>query len=100
MTIDIDAIHKALANPVRREILAWLKDPEANFPAQEFPLDQGVCAGQINARVGLSQSTCSGHMATLQSAGLVTVKRIGQWCFFKRNEAVIQAFLDSLRSDL
>ncbi|PTB22395.1 transcriptional regulator [Trinickia symbiotica] len=100
MKIDIDAIHKALANPVRREILAWLKDPEANFPTQELPLDQGVCAGQINARVGLSQSTCSGHMATLQSAGLVTVKRIGQWCFFKRNEAVIQAFLDSLRSDL
>jgi DNA-binding transcriptional ArsR family regulator len=100
MTIDIDAIHKALASPVRREILAWLKDPEADFPEQELPLDHGVCAGQINARAGLSQSTCSAHLATLQSAGLVSVKRIGQWCFFKRNETVIQAFLDSLRSDL
>ena len=100
MTIDIDAIHKALANPVRREILAWLKDPEANFPEQELPLDNGVCAGQINARCGLSQSTCSAHLAALQSAGLVTVKRIGQWSFFKRNETVIQAFLDSLRADL
>jgi DNA-binding transcriptional ArsR family regulator len=59
-----------------------------------------VCAGQINERCGLSQSTCSAHLATLQSAGLVTVKRIGQWCVFKRNETVIQAFLDSLRSDL
>jgi DNA-binding transcriptional ArsR family regulator len=100
MTIDIDAIHKALANPVRREILAWLKHPEANFPEQELPLDNGVCAGQINARCGLSQSTCSAHLSTLQSAGLVSVKRIGQWCFFKRNETVIQAFLDALRSDL
>ena len=24
--LDIDAIHKALANPVRRQILAWLKE--------------------------------------------------------------------------
>jgi ArsR family transcriptional regulator len=100
MTIDIDAIHKALASPVRREILAWLKDPEANFPEHEMPLDHGVCAGQINERCGLSQSTCSGHLATLQSAGLVTVRRIGQWSFYKRNEVVIQAFLDALRSDL
>lgn len=98
--IDIDAIHKALANPVRREILAWLKHPEANFPGQELPFDHGVCAGQINTRCGLSQSTCSVHLATLESAGLVTVKRIGQWCFFKRNEPVIRAFLDSLDTDL
>ena len=100
MTIDIDAINKALANPVRREILTWLKQPELNFPDQELPFDHGVCAGQINVRCGLSQSSCSAHLATLQSAGLVTVKRIGQWCFFKRNEAVIRAFLESLDADL
>lgn len=100
MTLDIDAIHKALANPVRREILAWLKEPGAYFPEQELPLDCGVCAGQINARCGLSQSTVSAHLATLQSAGLVTVNRIGQWSFFKRNEAVIEAFLASLRDEL
>lgn len=100
MTIDIDAIHKALANPVRREILAWLKEPRAHFTNQELPLECGVCAGQINARCGLSQSTVSAHLATLQSAGLVTVKRIGQWSFFTRNEAVIQAFLDALHANL
>jgi ArsR family transcriptional regulator len=100
MTIDIDAIHKALANPVRREILAWLKEPGAYFSEQELPLDCGVCVGQINARCGLSQSTVSAHLATLQSAGLVTVKKIGQWSFFKRNEPVIQAFLESLRAEL
>ncbi|MGN6315685.1 ArsR/SmtB family transcription factor [Trinickia sp.] len=100
MTIDIDAIHKALANPVRREILAWLKEPSVYFPEQEVPLECGVCAGQINVRCGLSQSTVSAHLATLQSAGLVTVKKMGQWSFFKRNETVIQAFLASLRDDL
>ncbi|WP_179402139.1 ArsR/SmtB family transcription factor [Burkholderia guangdongensis] len=100
MTIDIDAIHKALANPVRREILAWLKEPDAHFPGQPLPYENGVCAGRIDARCGLSQSTVSAHLATLQRAGLVTSKRIGQWVFFQRNEAVIDAFLDALRREL
>ncbi|WP_420995556.1 ArsR/SmtB family transcription factor [Cupriavidus sp. 30B13] len=98
--IDIDAILKALANPLRRNILGWLKDPEANFAMQDHPLDIGVCAGLIDARTGLSQSTVSAHLATLQRAELVTSKRVGQWIFFKRNEQTIQAFLDRLHRDL
>ena len=77
--MDIDAIHKALANPVRRQILAWLKTPEAYFATQEHPLEFGVCAGMID--------------------DLVTSRRVGQWVFFKRNEPVIQAFLDHMNSD-
>ena len=94
--MDIDAIHKALANPLRREILEWLKEPERHFPAQELPLSHGVCAGQIDGRCGMSQSTVSAHLATLHKAGLVTTKRVGQWVFFTRDEAVIQAFRDSI----
>ncbi|WP_261509558.1 ArsR/SmtB family transcription factor [Burkholderia multivorans] len=97
---DIDAILKALANPVRREILVWLKTPDVHFPDQTLPYHHGVCAGQIDARCGLSQSTVSAHLATLQRAGLVTSTRVGQWAFFKRNEAVIDAFLDALRRGL
>jgi DNA-binding transcriptional ArsR family regulator len=98
--LDIDAIHKALANPVRREILAWLREPQAYFADQELPLDQGVCAGKIDARCGLSQSTVSAHLAVLQKAGLVSSKRIGQWVFFKRDEAVIEAFLAHVNAQL
>ncbi|PCE32756.1 ArsR/SmtB family transcription factor [Burkholderia ubonensis] len=98
--LDIDAILKALANPVRREILDWLKTPAAHFPNQTLSYDDGVCAGQIDARCGLSQSTVSAHLATLQRAGLVTSTRVGQWAFFKRNEAVIDAFLDAMRREL
>jgi DNA-binding transcriptional ArsR family regulator len=100
MTLDIDAIHKALANPVRREILGWLREPYAHFADQDLPLDHGVCAGKIDARCGLSQSTVSAHLAALQRAGLVTSKRVGQWVFFKRNEAVIQAFLEHMNTGL
>ncbi|HJV72872.1 MAG TPA: helix-turn-helix domain-containing protein, partial [Noviherbaspirillum sp.] len=66
----------------------------------EYPLDLGVCAGLIDQRAGLSQSTVSAHLATLQRAGLVTSKRVGQWIFFKRNEEVIQAFLDHVNNKL
>ncbi|MFL9875623.1 ArsR/SmtB family transcription factor [Paraburkholderia megapolitana] len=99
-TIDIDAIHKALANPMRREILVWLREPRKYFADQEFPLERGVCAGQIDERCGLSQSTVSAHLAALQRAGLITSKRVGQWAFFKRNEPVIEAFLKHMNADL
>ena len=96
----IDAIHKALANPVRREILQWLKDPHEHFAHQEHALDMGVCAGLIDARSGLSQSTVSAHLATLQRAGLITSRRVGQWIFYKRDEETIKAFLDHMNQGL
>ena len=98
--MDIDAIHKALANPVRRQILHWLKDPHQHFAEQEHPLDMGVCCKLIDQRTGLSQSTVSAHLATLQRAGLVTTRRVAQWVFYQRNEEVIQAFLDQLNDGL
>lgn len=98
--MDIDAIHKALANPLRRQILGWLKTPAEFFSEQEYPLDLGVCAGLIDRQAGMSQSTISAHLAALQRAELVTVKRIGQWIFYKRNEETIQAFLRHMNGDL
>ncbi|WP_417660441.1 ArsR/SmtB family transcription factor [Pseudomonas sp.] len=98
--LDIDEIVKALAHPVRRDILTWLKIPEAYFADQDHPLEIGVCAGKIDQRTGLSQSSVSAHLRTLQQAGLVTSKKIGQWHFFKRDEDTIQAFLTQLSQQL
>ena len=88
---DYDEAFKALAHPVRRQILAWLKNPEAYFEAQLLPFDNGVCAGRIFDRSGLSASTISAHLACLQRAGLVRTTRIGQWIFYKRNDEAIAA---------
>ncbi|TFW13849.1 ArsR/SmtB family transcription factor [Duganella callida] len=95
--MDIDAIHKALANPTRRQILAWLKEPEQHFADQHHPLSLGVCAGMIDRYAGLSQSTMSAHLAVLVKAGLVKSQRVGQWNYFKRDEEVIQAFIDQMQ---
>jgi DNA-binding transcriptional ArsR family regulator len=99
-TMDIDAIHKALANPMRRHILAWLKEPGRYFSGQEHPLSLGVCATMVGQRAELSQSTVSAHLTALKNCGLVTSHRIGQWIFFKRDEAVIRAFIDSMNRGL
>jgi len=90
-----DLILKALSHPVRRDMLAWLKEPEKHFAGQEHPLEMGVCAGQF-ARCGLSQSSVSAHLAALSDAGLVTPRRVGQWVFYKRDEDAIAAFRAAL----
>jgi ArsR family transcriptional regulator len=97
---DLDDIIKALAHPVRREMLGWLKDPHKSFPTQVHSLELGVCAGKIFEKAKLSQSTISAHLATLQRAGLITPRKVGQWIYYSRNEAVIDKFLKRINSDL
>lgn len=100
MSLDLDEIIKALAHPTRREILTWLKDPQNQFPEQHHSIENGVYAGQIDQRCNLSQSTVSAHLATLQRAGLISSRKVGQWHFFKRNEDTVQAFLRQLSLEL
>ncbi len=99
-TDECDEVLKALSNPVRRQILSKMKDPEANFPGHQQPYELGVCAGRIDGACGLSQSTISAHLAILQHAGLITARRVGQWVFYKRNEPGIAAFLETLEQSL
>ncbi len=97
---EVDSIIKALANPARRDILHWLKTPAESFPNQTSPYDYGICVGQIFERAGLSQSTVSSHLATLQRAGLLTSTRVGQWVYYQRNEAVIAEFTAHIQQAL
>lgn len=89
---------KAMANPVRMQILRWLERPRESFGRQEvgdFDTD-GVCVSLIQKKSGLSQSTTSAYLATLARAGLVEARRIGQWTYYKRNEPAIRRFLAQL----
>jgi DNA-binding transcriptional ArsR family regulator len=95
-------VFKALSNRTRLEILKGLKDPANSFPAQDEGdvLTVGVCVSSIQEGVGLSQSTVSDYLATLQRAGLVEVRRIGQWTYYKRNEAAISALAEIIGTEL
>ncbi|MFF7395667.1 ArsR/SmtB family transcription factor [Achromobacter sp. NPDC008082] len=100
--MDLLEIFKALSNRTRLDILKGLKDPVKNFPPQDEGdvLEVGVCVSSIQEGVGLSQSTVSDYLATLQRAGLVEVRRIGQWTYYKRNEATIKALAKLVGQDL
>ena len=99
--MDIERAVSALNNPVRRQILAWLKD-RASFPPalpEHEGLD-GVCVAHIQEKAKLSQSTISNYMGVLKQAGLVRAERHGQWTFYRRDEENIQAFLTALQDEL
>lgn len=92
-------VFKALASPVRLQVLQWLRDPEAHFPVEEGiadPHEVGVCVSHIQGRLGLAQSTVSAYMASLERAGLVISTRVGKWTHYRRDEERIARFVDTL----
>jgi ArsR family transcriptional regulator len=95
-------IFNALSNPRRMQILLWLRDPVANFPAQRDGdlVKDGVCVLFIAEKLGVAQPTATAHLQVLARAGLVQSKRVGKWTFFKRDEASIRAFKRQLRDEL
>ena len=96
----LDEAIKALAHPLRRQILQWLKNPEQHFSDQHHSFEAGVCAGQIFKVSGLSQSSVSAHLALLQKAGLIRCQKVGQWHFFQRDEAAIRALLQQIGNNI
>jgi DNA-binding transcriptional ArsR family regulator len=79
---------KAVANDSRLAILEWLKDPEANFPPQQYGdlRRDGVCGLFIADKLGVSQPTASEHLRVLTQAGFLKTRRIRQWTFYRRDE--------------
>jgi ArsR family transcriptional regulator len=94
---------KALANPVRLQLLQWLRDPEQHFPMDKAiadPHEVGVCVSHIQAKIGLAQSTVSAYMASLERVGLVRSTRVGKWTHYRRDEQRIARFVDALGDSL
>ncbi|GIH51120.1 ArsR family transcriptional regulator [Microbispora rosea] len=94
---------RALSNPMRLQLLMWLREPERHFPLHEAiadPAEVGVCVSHIQARAGLAQSTVSAYMAELQRAGLVKGTRVGKWTHYKRDEERIARLVASLGETL
>jgi DNA-binding transcriptional ArsR family regulator len=94
---------RALSNPMRLQLLSWLREPERHFSGQGAiadPVEVGVCVSHIQAKAGLAQSTVSAYMAELQRAGLVQATRVGKWTHYKRDEQRIAQLVDVLGQTL
>lgn len=95
--MDINTVLSALANPVRLDILSWLKEPERHFPPQKDTAPQGgICVSHICEKTGLSQPTISLYLSTLARAGLVSSTRVGQWTYYRYEREVGESFLREL----
>jgi len=86
------ALH-AIADPTRRRILQALRQVTSGKGTT-------LCAGDIEARVQLSQPTISHHMAILAKAGLVEATKQGQWRWYRRDEKAIRQLVKVLREKL
>lgn len=100
--VNIVEISKVLSNETRVRILKWLKEPELNFPPHQDidHFDDGVCVGYIQDKAGLSQSTISTYLNSMQQAQLVIPTRHGKWTYYKRNEKIINNYIKALKDDL
>jgi ArsR family transcriptional regulator len=96
------AVLAALASPKRLQVLEWLRDPRAHFPPQRDGdlVDDGVCVLFIAHKLGVAQPTATAHLQALARAGLVSAKRIGQWTFYKRDEAGLAALKQQITEEL
>ena len=99
--MDVNNALSVLNNPIRRQILLWLKD-RSNFPPPlpEHASINGVCVGLIKEKAGLSQSTISNYMSQLKKQNLVLAERQGQWTFYRRNEDAIKLFVKSFSEEI
>ena len=91
-------IFKALSNETRLSILQWLKEPDLNFPKkgcvseeEDAALQGAVCVCAICEKAGISQSTASQYLETMERAGLLTLVRRGKWTYYRRNEETLRA---------
>ena len=71
---ELAAVHRALADPMRIQMLHVLARAE-----------QPVCVCDFTAAFELSQPTISHHLARLRAAGIVVRSQRGIWSFYALN---------------
>jgi ArsR family transcriptional regulator, arsenate/arsenite/antimonite-responsive transcriptional repressor len=73
-------VFAALSNPVRRDILALLRDGDRT-------------AGEIAAHFALTKPTLSGHFNVLKASGLVLTERRGTQILYSLNLSLLEGAL-------
>ena len=86
----------AVSDPARRRILKALKQRGCCSIGRP----SGMCACDIEQKVGLSQPTISHHMGILRKAGLVSGEKVGPWMWYQRNEKALQELAEALEEGL
>jgi len=80
MSVPLNDVFKAIADPTRREILRLLRHEEMN-------------AGEVAGRFDMTKPTMSHHFSVLKAAGLITSRREGQTIWYALNTTVLEDVL-------
>ena len=83
MIYTMSAAYQALSSPVRRQILALLKEKD-------------LSAGEISEQIDVAKSTLSGHFNVLKSADLVITIKEGTTITYSLNTSVIEDLMNGL----
>ncbi|NUP17013.1 MAG: ArsR family transcriptional regulator [Streptomyces sp.] len=72
----------------RLDILEWLKDPVAHFPAQRQgdPAEDGVTADAVAAKLGVPLRLAETDLGLLVDIGLLRTQRIRRRLHYRRDE--------------
>jgi ArsR family transcriptional regulator, arsenate/arsenite/antimonite-responsive transcriptional repressor len=89
MEADVDQhalikITKALADPTRFRIL------------QAIAAGDESCCGELAKRFPITQATCSQHLKILTEAGLVSMRREGQFNYYRLVRETLHAYRQAL----
>lgn len=81
--LNMNDAYKAMAHPVRREILNRLRD-------------RAHTAGELADLFNLTKPTLSGHFAVLREAGLIDSEKLGASVIYRINMSVAEEALSGL----
>jgi len=91
--MDHAAALKALADPVRLQIVAFLHRPKV----RSCTFADRVCACDLEGLLGLSQPAVSHHMRLLVAAGLVHAEKSGRWMYYSLDPAAFDSLIGFLQ---
>jgi ArsR family transcriptional regulator len=75
----VSATAKALADPIRVEILQLLREADGK-----------VCQCDLQPLFDISQPTLSHHLKKLHGARLIEVERRGKWAYYSINDEALE----------
>jgi len=82
-------VFKALADPVRLEIIKYLKH-----------IDHEASCGEVGNAINISKTSGSYHFKLLQTAGLITARKEAREKYVSLNQATFERYVTNFYNDL
>lgn len=86
--MDADLVFRAMGDPTRVQILRMLSE------------NGEMCVCKITEELEMTQSSVSHHLSALRNAGLVSVRRKGQWSHYSLRSETVSGVVMAFATEL